>query len=237
MNTVICYHQPLHELGYDNKALSDHVSGLSKQGEELLSYWKDSWENNGWKAVVLNEDYAVAHPDYSRLDISNPANILYSNPKPKSVAYQLACYNRLFAYCNYVLNHGSVVYADYDVINYSFSPDDLTSFEDNTVLGCGRSSINLTKIGAKDIVRVIEDQINNYNPAFYNDMILCQKKTRKFVKEKDFCNSTDIVLGYELCKTSKLVHYHGGFRARLSKEKRFNTENTLEFIKRYRPIQ
>ena len=39
--------------------------------------------------------------------------------------YHRSCYCRLLAYCQYVRKNGATLYADYDVINYGFWPDEL----------------------------------------------------------------------------------------------------------------
>lgn len=142
MNTVICYYQPL-----ENK--------FSKESEQFLDIWKKSWQNNGWNPVVLGEDYAKQNPLYSQIDINNPDANFYKTDN-RNWKYHRSCYLRLLAYCRYVKINGPTLYADYDVINYSFTPDILNYMNPDSVLKGERCAVYLGEKGAIDIEQAID---------------------------------------------------------------------------------
>lgn len=226
MKNVISYFQPLDD-------------ELSRHNYELMELWKKSWHNNGWNPIILGSSDAEEHPDYIRLDIKNKDNPLYNN-NIHGLDYQIACYNRHLAYSNFVLNHGTTLSADCDVINYSFTPEDYDLYEDDTIIGGGVSAVKLSKLGAEDIVRAI---LRGIESSPRNDMLCVLKLTTIFklindtVKWDNLRIEDDILRKYDECKISKLVHYHNGLW-KLTKEQVFNVirPNRAAFIQKFRPI-
>lgn len=213
IDRVLCFYQPL-------------GCQFSQDSEKFLTMWKESWHAHGWKTTVLCVENSKNHPDYDRI-----MNEL-STAKLCASKYDSACYNRLLAYCNYVLCHGPVVYADYDVINYNLTPQDVNSMPMNTQIASGRSLVKMNEHGAHDIMNSIMTHINQPNPELVNDMQVCLHYTKVF---KRHLLVNDILTQYDECKSSKIVHYHEGWR-KLPSDKRLNTESRFEFAKRFRSL-
>ena len=139
--TVICYYEQ-----FEDK--------FSKDSEQFLEVWQRSWKNNGWNPVVLSEKDARQNPLYSQIDIDNPDANFYKTDNSKWM-YHRSCYLRLLAYCQYVRMNGATLYADYDVINYSFTPDILNFMSEDSVLKGERCAVYLGKRGALDMEQAI----------------------------------------------------------------------------------
>lgn len=220
---VICYYEPLNTI-------------LSKDSKRLVDMWKCSWSNNGWDPIVLCKKDAEEYTSFEELNLTDPSNPLYQDSQRDDhlLHYRMSCYYRLVAYCNYVLNKGPALYADYDVMNYSFTVKDYNEYDYNTVLGCGSSVVKLDRVGACDILRAIQKGSEDYTyDKVKNDMRCVRNKTTCFTWCRDIYN--DILKDYEECKVSKFVHYHNGYKKH-TPEKRFNTSCRSDFIKRFRPI-
>ena len=224
--TVICYYEAL-------------GSEFSEDSQKLIDMWRSSWSKLGWKPIVLDSSYAANHPCFEKLDLSNPDNSLYRDQKNKP--YHMSCFYRLLAYCNYVLDNGSTLYADYDVINYGFSIADYMQYKHNTVITSGNSAVKLNEVGAADIVNAIQKRVDHYDSEIYNDMrcVCAYAEKLNFLNIHTKGNGSYIYNSindhYEECKTSKLVHYHGGY-SDLTTEQRFNTETRSEFIQKFRHV-
>ena len=219
-NTVICYYEPF-------------PSAFSRDSLKLISMWKKSWAKNGWNVIVLNKEFAKQHSKYREYDIDNFSNVLYNNWEDKG--YLRSCYRRLFAYCHFVDVNGPTLWADYDVMNYSFNPS--FNIENNTILGSGTSVVYLDGYGSDNIIDNIFSKPISYdhreNRMRFNPMKTVIK-SRVFKKKLNIVQN-DILTQYEKCKTSKFVHYHGGYM-NLSPEKKFNTIHRSDFIQKFRPV-
>ena len=142
MNTVICYYQ-------------EFETKFSKDSKDFLELWKKSWESKGWNSVILGENDAKQNPLYSQIDIDNADANFYKTGGGRSWQYQRSSYLRHLAYCQYVRNNGATLYADYDVINYSFTPDILNYMEEDSVLIGERCAVYLGERGINDIEQAI----------------------------------------------------------------------------------
>lgn len=139
--TVICYYKQFE-------------SEFSKDSKRFLEVWQRSWKNNGWNAIVLCERDAKQNPLCGQIDIDNPDANFYKTDNSNWM-YHRSCYLRLLAYCQYVRMNGATLYADYDVINYSFTPDVLNFMSEDSVLKGERCAVYLGKRGALDIEQAI----------------------------------------------------------------------------------
>lgn len=95
--------------------------------QSLIDLHTRSFEKHGWEVVPVDESQARLHPHYS---VFNDPNTILS----KSVnawEYTRACYMRWLAYA--VVGHP---YADFDVINYGFSPADAHRIKDEQTPSC-----------------------------------------------------------------------------------------------------
>jgi hypothetical protein len=81
----------------------------------LVYLWKERWAKLGWEPIILSDSDARRHPLYE----------LYSQryhnlPTVNGKAYETACYQRWLAMA--VVGGGWM--SDYDVVTYSFKPQD-----------------------------------------------------------------------------------------------------------------
>jgi len=98
-NTVYCYYQPLAGFG---------------DPSPLLSLWKASWAQRGWKTVVLDEADARKHRAFEEV-----AQLVSRLPSVNPTEYHKACIYRWLA----LATAGGGLLTDYDMIDYSFSPE------------------------------------------------------------------------------------------------------------------
>lgn len=215
LNTVICYYQQFE-------------TNFSKDSEKFLELWKKSWESKGWNSVVLGENDAKQNPLYSQIDIESPEANFYKTGGGRHWQYQRSCYLRLLAYCQYVRNNGVTLYADYDVINYSFTPDILNYMEEDSVLKGERCAVYLGQRGVKDIEQALNrfdknpGEISNSwsNKNSSSDMHVISRFTTVFktitcnliTNERSEKNHTYYCqnAGQDGYMDSPLVHYDGG---------------------------
>ena len=130
--------------------------------------------------------------------------------------YHRSCYCRLLAYCQYVRENGVVLYADYDVINYGFSPNILNLAKENSYFCVERAVVYLGKKGADQT----ESAILNFNNNKFqeseergscNDMSIMNKYTNCFHFQKDQNNQMYVSsIMPDLSNQTPLVHYDGG---------------------------
>ena len=219
-NNVICYFEPL--------PLSHRT--FSQESYRFLEIWKKSWEQNGWSPKILDKEYAITHPEYNKLKIGDITNHLY---KDEPHYYTISCYNRIMAYCKFVLDYGPVLYADYDVINYGFGVDHPFLQDTNTVIGSGTSLALIDEIGANDIINAIKYRVENYDESLTNLMHVFLKLTKKFKYNHKISN--DILRAYDGCKESEFVHYHGGW-VHLPDENKLGCKSRVEFAEKFRDL-
>tara|TARA_R110000796_G_scaffold180304_2_gene296874 strand:+ start:745 stop:1416 length:672 start_codon:yes stop_codon:yes gene_type:complete len=198
---VISYFQPIPN------------SSFSEQSKELLPMWKQTWENNGWNPIILNETTAIQSKIYKSLDFNNPNANFYSKNPISSFEYNRSCYLRLLAYCEYVKQNGETLYSDFDVMNYGLGINILKEVVTNSLFCIQRSVVYLDKEGALDIERVLIEcnAATELEWCHRNDMRLMEYKTKLFTPlvnngEYIYCCSSYT----ERDKITPLVHYNGG---------------------------
>lgn len=247
MNTVICYYQQ-----FETK--------FSKESEQFLELWKKSWRSNGWNPVILGENDAKRNPLYSQIDIDNADANFYKTDN-RAWEYHRSCYLRLLAYCQYV-RHNKVhpwttgtatLYADYDVINYNFTPDILNYMEEDSVLKGERCAVYLGERGVNDIEQAINrfdkdpGEISNSwsNKNSSSDMHVISRFTTVFrtiicnliTKERSEKNHTYYCqnAGQDGYMDSALVHFDGGTYERNIPEE-YKKLTRAELVHKLRPI-
>lgn len=87
--------------------------------EETISLWQETWKKSGWHPEIVSLDIAKQSPHYSSL--TDRSTILYRSTNP--VEYTEICYARWLAY----QQCGISFWADYDVMNFGFTPEHLDS--------------------------------------------------------------------------------------------------------------
>lgn len=208
---------------------------FSKQSEELIEVYKQSWSKHGWNPIVLNEEYSKRNELFHKLDLDNPDANFYKTINSSNWKYHRSCYCRLLAYCQYVRENGATLYADYDVINYGFSPGILKTTREDSFFCNSRCVVYLKKKG----VDQTESAILNFNNNEFkeseergscNDMNIINKYTNCFNLQKDQNNQLYVSsIMPDLSNQTPLIHYDGGcyrkgFDRKLSR---------LEIIKQY----
>jgi len=239
INTVICYYQQ-----FETK--------FSKDSKDFLKLWKKSWEIKGWNSVILGENDAKQNPLYSQINIDNPDANFYKTDN-SNWKYHRSCYLRLLAYCQYVRQNGPTLYADYDVINYSFTPDILNYMEEDSVLKGERCAVYLGERGINDIEQAINrfdkdpGEISNSwsEKNASSDMHVISRFTTVFktitcnliTKERSEKNRTYYCqnAGQDGYMDSPLVHYDGGTYGRNIPEECKRLPRT-ELVQKLRPI-
>jgi hypothetical protein len=187
---------------------------LSKESGDLISIWKQSWIQQGWSPIVLDENCAQKNDLYQKLSFNNPNSNFYKENPVGSFEYNRCCYLRLLAYCQYVKENGPTLYCDYDAINYGLRSDILNKIDKNSVLCEQRSFIYLDEFGARDIERVLIECENTDKLEWHhrNDMRLMEHETTVFKllinKEKQYIYCCSAYTDRDhICP---LVHYNGG---------------------------
>ena len=124
---------PMKKISYYYQQLAKPVS-TQDDIPALIELHRKSFENFGWEVVLADESHARAHPSYHIFD--DPTTILNKSINPWE--YSRACYMRWLAYAT--LGHP---YADFDVINYGFTPEDAEE-----VVGLNSSGLPILLSGA-----------------------------------------------------------------------------------------
>jgi len=212
--------------------LHSYRSDFSKECEDLIPLWKQTWTKYGWNPIVLNKKNAINNSVYHALDLNNPNSNFYKTNPTGSFKYNRSCYLRLLAYCEYVKRHGPTLYCDYDVMNYGFTPDILSKYGFNSIFCEQRSIIYLDKNGAQDIERVLIE-FNDANETEWchrNDMRLMEYKTKVFypvindIGDYIYCCSSNTKRDNE----TLLVHYNGGCYRRGASKKLSRSEIVIK---------
>lgn len=210
-------------------------SDFSKQSEELIEPYKQSWSKHGWNPIVLNEEHSKRNELFHKLDLDNPDANFYKTIHPTMWKYHRSCYCRLLAYCQYVREKGATLYSDYDVMNYGFTSDILNSTKENSCFCSERAVVYLGKEGVMDIEQAIL-QFNNQpfregsERGSCNDMNIMNKYTNCFNFQKDQNNQNYVSsIIPDLSNQTPLVHYDGGCYRR-GVDRKFSR---LDIIKQY----
>ena len=210
-------------------------SDFSKQSEELIELYKQSWSKHGWNPIVLNEEHSKRNELFHKLDLDNPDANFYKTIHPTMWKYHRSCYCRLLAYCQYVREHGATLYSDYDVMNYGFTPSILNFAKENSYFFEDRAVVCLGKEGVIDIEQAIL-QFNNQpfregsERGSCNDMNIMNKYTNCFNFQKDQNNQNYVSsIMPDLSNQTPLVHYDGGCYRR-GVDRKFSR---LDIIKQY----
>ena len=213
-------------------------SDFSKQSEELIEVYKQSWIKHGWNPIVLNEEYSKHNELFHKLDLDNPDANFYKTIHPTMWKYHRSCYCRLLAYCQYVREHGATLYSDYDVMNYGFTPSILNFAKENSYFFEDRAVVYLGKKGAD---QTESENLNFNNNKFQeskergscNDMNIMNKYTNCFNLQKDQNNQNYAsAIMPDLSNQTPLIHYDGGCYRR-GFDRKFSR---LDIIKRYQKL-
>jgi len=189
---------------------------FSAESQELIDIWEKSWQKHGWNTILLDESHAKNNPLFKELDLDNPNANFYKTINPGMFKYHRSCYCRLLAYCQYVRENGSTLYADYDVMNYGFKPNVLNFAKENSYFCEERAVVYLGKEGVMDIEQAIL-QFNNQpfqegsERGSCNDMNIIIKYTKYFSLKLDehnkkYCSNIEA----DFLNYTPLVHYDGG---------------------------
>ena len=141
-------------------------SKFSLESEELIDIWKKSWQKHGWNTILLNESYAKKNLLFNKLGLDNPDANFYRTINKQNWKYHRSCYCRLLAYCQYVRENGATLYADYDVMNYGFTPNILSFAKENSYF-CGERAV--VYLGTKGVEQMENALIKFSTKELKND--------------------------------------------------------------------
>lgn len=213
-------------------------SKFSTESQELIDMWKKSWQQHGWNVVLLNESDSRKNPMFDKLDLDDPSANFYRTIDPRMQTYHRSCYCRLLAYCQYVRENGSTLYADYDVINYGFSPDILKSTPDDSHFCGTRCTVYLGDEGKDQIEKSILNFSDNSfkegdDRGSCNDMNIVSKYTSCFKLKRDTNNQLYVSsIMPDFSNITPLVHYDGGcYKRGVSRDL-----TRVEIVKKYNQI-
>ena len=150
---------------YNKLNSNDKTKAFTQQCFPLIDYWKKSWESNGWEAHVLTEDYVKDEKYYTDLKFYNfSESVLCKYSLDFDCEYTRACYMRWLAYYKFAKEHGIIYWADYDVINYGFVPDNNIPDKNFRLSECSCAG-KLNVFGGKKILDTfVEVQKGEYEP-------------------------------------------------------------------------
>ena len=210
-------------------------SKFSSESEELIGIWKKSWQKYGWNTILLDESHARRNPLLNKLDLDNPDANFYKTIHPGNWKYHRSCYCRLLAYCQYVRENGATLYADYDVMNYGFSPNSLKSTRQDSYFCPSRCVVYLGIDGLDQIETAILNFNNNPfqerdENGSCNDMCIITKYTNCFELKKDRNDQRYVSpILPDFSNQTPLIHYDGGCYKR-GIDRKFSR---LEIVKKY----
>jgi len=134
---------------------------------ELMSLWKNSWVNNGWNPIVLNNDLAKTHHYYK--EFSKSMKLIHAKITGNKIKkYGLYCYTRWLAF-SALESDEPIFVCDYDLINNGLKPRDIiqeggihfmSDYCPCFVSGSSHSFFKLTKV-FKNISEMRVDSLKN----------------------------------------------------------------------------
>ena len=193
---------------------------FSSESLPLLGYWKNSWSHFGFNPIIAGTNvykdfkwrkyFNFNLSDY----IENPKSKLYSKLNWNSFEYHRARYRRLVAFSSFVLDNGSSLRADYDVLNYGVTPDFLETLPANCCISPERSVVFQNEEGVQNTLSSIYEFIkNDEDQSESGDLEILQRydtKINPFVCSRGvsfLCRDEgDWSMKY---KKSLLVHFDG----------------------------
>jgi len=199
-------------------------SDFSKQSEELIEVYKQSWSKHGWNPIVLNEAYSKNNELFHKIDLDNPDANFYKtivSSNHTNWKYHRSCYCRLLAYCQYVRENGATLYSDFDVMNYGFTPSILNFAKENSYFCGERAVVYLGLEGVEQMESALlqfssEEFKSNESSA---DVYVMERYTDIFTPVcKNLENNEEAkwpyyYVGHSFAKNQDetlLVHYDGG---------------------------
>lgn len=186
---------------------------------EILNLWKQSWEQNGFEAIILNKSNAESSPYYEEF-LGGVEKIHMDICGNRLSKYGLSCYLRWLAYSTQEESESFFV-SDYDVVNRCLSPGDINEPIDKiTFLD---RYCPCFAIGTK-----------NQFLSFCKDIVLYSNQNKQFLKkeykrkgytsyhDQDFLSLNYGKLDYNICSARKYVALYTKDYKTLNKYKVFH---------------
>lgn len=204
-----------------NEGPSSHaIFRFSKETELIIDYWRNTWSLHKFNPIIIGPkvyqdfDWSL-HFDFNLTPhIENKQSKLYSNLEWPSFQYHRARYRRLVAFASFVLDNGTTLRADYDVMNYGLTPNFLSTIPSNCSISPERSVVYQDADGVKSTIKAIHDFIlNDFDQGESSDLEVLQrydKEINTFISSRNFSftcrDQGEWSMKY---KTSPLVHFDG----------------------------
>lgn len=210
---VYTYHQPLPNSRYGHDSEN-----------ELIQLWSESWSKRGWDPVVLDERTA-----YNNIHFPAWSKIFQDMPRiDREIQWQLSCLYRWIA----LEEVGGGLMVDYDVINYSFSPEAILGLDLNDMFifadtppGIFMGTVFGNRFRYRDMIEIFLKQKTDTSMRVGDlNLIL------RVYKNLDWLHIVSGCANYEwpTWETAPLVHYHSGHR--------LTKPNQTQWIKKLRKI-
>lgn len=190
---------------------------------EILSLWQNSWNNNGFDAIILSEKDAQKHPYFN--SFCQQLREVYKelkNELPKE--YIMCCHVRWLAYATQ--KNEAFYVSDYDVINFKLKPKEPIDGLHFAMGYCPCFASGKPKDFEEFAKDIIEETKKNVN------RIKKQSKVTYHDQEFIFCNRDFLQQKYTFSNEvphNHIKHYHHGL-AYLMKSKNIE-EIRLDMIK------
>jgi hypothetical protein len=144
---------------------------------QLVSVWRRSWQDKGWRAIVVGREAAKQHPLFGAF-----VKRTRTFPTVNDRQYEEACYVRWLAFAVMIkITDGRALMSDYDVMNLNFHEDNLSHKIHDDVI-CHETTrvpclIEATQHGANEIVNFILNREPGPDCGHYSDMYAFKEST------------------------------------------------------------
>lgn len=155
------------------KVYTYHEEIKFKHQNQLLEFWKKSWERQGFLPIVLTRSDAESHPDYE--NFVNKIKVLHKKITEKELTqYGLACWLRWMAYA--MQKEEKFYVSDYDVINHSFKPkepENVLHLMDSACPCVASGTASQFNNLCKDFITISEENIQEFIEIYKKQKCTC----------------------------------------------------------------
>ena len=186
---------------------------------EILNLWKQSWEQNGFEAIILNQSNAESSPYYEEF-LDSVEKIHMDICGSRLSQYGLSCYLRWLAYSTQEESESFFV-SDYDVVNRCLSSSDINEPTDK---------ITFLDRYCPCFAYGTKEQFL----SFCKDIVLYSNKNKQFLKkeykrkgytvyhDQNFLSLNCGSVNYNICPVRKYVALYTKDYETLTKHKAFH---------------
>ena len=174
--------------------------------EGILKFWKSSWENQGFEAVILNQENAKKSPYYD--GFIEQIKIIYERITGKKITpYGLSCYVRWLAY-SALEETESFLVSDYDVINKGFKTNHVMESKEkisflNRYCPCVAYGTQTQFLDFwKDIITLSIENLEKLQKEYLEKKLI-------FYHDQEFLALNQKNINYNICPVNSYVKLYG----------------------------